>query len=173
MQRSNCTRLRDTAACAKRLGLRSISYLAADVVSSAFNRPNGWSGERQAEVALTDEHIPLLEDEIDALWHEWGGTGFVMESREKLDRIVLHFRAHLGLAEPAAPRCNAPWVSTVIESDGTVRPCFFHRPVGNLNSSSLAAVLNGPEALSFRERLKVADDPICRRCVCSLYRDCG
>ena len=64
------------------------------------------------------------------------GSGFVLENPDKLRRIVHHFRAHLGLAEPVAPRCNAPWVSAVIESDGTVRPCFFHEPIGNATGRS-------------------------------------
>lgn len=171
VQRANCTRLCDTAATAKRLGLRSISYLAADVASSAFNRPDGWTAARQNSISLAAADLPLLEREMEALWREWGGTGFVLESREKLDRIVLHFRARLGLAEPVAPRCNAPWVSSVIEADGTVRPCFFHPPIGSLNGASITAVLNGPQALSFRTHLDVRTDPVCKRCVCSLFWD--
>jgi MoaA/NifB/PqqE/SkfB family radical SAM enzyme len=48
------------------------------------------------------------------------------------------------MEEPEAPRCNAPWVSAVLETDGTVRPCFFHEPIGNAREESLAAVINGP-----------------------------
>ena len=93
-----------------------------------------------------------------------------METPEKLRRIAEHFRAHLGMAEPVAPLCNAPWVSAVIEADGTVRPCFFHAPIGDLrNGQSLTEVLNGPEARRFRSQLDVAANPVCRRCVCSLH----
>ena len=171
VQRANCTRLCDTATTAKRLGLRSISYLAADVTSSAFNRPDGWTAARQDAVAPAAADLPLLEREMEALWREWGGTGFVLESREKLGRIVLHFRARLGLAEPVAPRCNAPWVSSVIEADGIVRPCFFHPPIGSLHGTSITAVLNGAQALSFRTHLDVSTNPVCKRCVCSLFWD--
>ena len=96
-------------------------------------------------------------------------TGFIRESPEKLRRIVHHFRAHLGQAEPVAPRCNAPWVSAVVETDGAVRPCFFHEPIGNLMDQSLGEALNGPQAQAFRASLNVAENPVCRRCVCSLY----
>ena len=58
---------------------------------------------------------------------------------------------------------------TVVEADGTVRPCFFHRALGNIREKPLLAILNSEQALNFRERLDIASDPICRRCVCSLY----
>jgi MoaA/NifB/PqqE/SkfB family radical SAM enzyme len=170
VQRENCGELRATAQTARDLGLRSISFLAADVASTAFNRPEGWSAEQRDRVALDGAGLAALEREIEALIEEPpGGPGFVLESPEKLRRIALHFRAALGLAEAVAPRCNAPWVSAVVESDGTVRPCFFHRPIGSLRSHGLAEVVNGPEALAFREALDVASDPTCRRCVCSLH----
>jgi radical SAM protein with 4Fe4S-binding SPASM domain len=57
----------------------------------------------------------------------------------------------------------------VIEVDGTVRPCFFHREIGNLNNGTLAEVLNSPEALEFRRTLDVAENQTCKRCVCSLH----
>ena len=112
----------------------------------------------------------MLEQQLEALSNDWSGAGFVVESREKLQRIALHYRAHLGLCEPVAPQCNAPWVSAVVETNGAVRPCFFHRPFGTINGVSLVQVLNGPQAVEFRQKLDVATDPICRRCVCSLNR---
>jgi len=73
--------------------------------------------------------------------------------------------------EATAPRCNAPWVSSVIESDGTVRQCFFHPPIGNVHEHSLPEILNSAVAVAFREGLDVARNPTCRRCVCALnYR---
>ena len=168
VQRQNYFCLRQTAATAKQIGLQSISFLAADVTSTAFNRPQGWIPKRQDEVALTQSDIEPLEQEIERLIGEFGATEFLRESPEKLARIVLHYRAHLNVCEPVSPRCNAPWVSAVIESDGAVRPCFFHKPVGNVKSRSFFEVLNSPEAQDFRQRLDVATNPICRRCVCSL-----
>lgn len=168
VQRENHFCIRQTAKAARRLALKSISFLAADVISEAFNRPNKWTEEHQAQIALTEPEVVVLERELDALFYEWAGTGFVVESREKLRRIVLHYRAHLGLCEPESPQCNAPWVSAVIETDGTVRPCFFHRPIGSVKTASLHQVLNGPNAVDFRLSLDVSTDLTCRRCVCSL-----
>jgi MoaA/NifB/PqqE/SkfB family radical SAM enzyme len=168
VQRENHFCIRETAKMAKALRLSSISFLAADVTSEAFNRPGGWELTRQQKIALDESQISTLEDQLEQLSEEWKGSGFVLENREKLARIVLHYRAHLGLCEPVAPRCNAPWVSAVVETDGTVRPCFFHAGIGALNGHGLFEVLNGPQALQFRRELDVASNPICRRCVCSL-----
>ena len=167
VQRANFRHLRDTARTAKILGLRSISFLAADVASTAFNRPDGWPPERQLEVAIAADDLPILDAEIESLIKEWENDGFLADSAEKLRRIARHFRAHLNLCEPAAPRCNAPWVSAVVDTDGTIRPCFFHEPIGHAREG-LTAALNTPAAVAFRENLDVGTNPICRRCVCSL-----
>jgi MoaA/NifB/PqqE/SkfB family radical SAM enzyme len=172
VQRANHNALRQTVATAWRIGLNQVSFLAADLTSGAFNRPEGWTSQRQSCVALAPEEIECLSDEIEALIGENGqdiAAGFVVESPAKLRRIVRHFRAHAGQIAPEAPRCNAPWVSTVIEADGTVRPCFFHRPIGNIYEAPLLKILNGNAALQFRGNLDITSDPVCRRCVCSLY----
>jgi MoaA/NifB/PqqE/SkfB family radical SAM enzyme len=169
VQSRNCGHLRATVEAARALGLKSISFLAADVSSEAFNRPGFWKVERQNRVALTFGQISTLEAEIEALIDAGECESFIVESPQKLRRIVNHFRAHLGVRAPVAPRCNAPWVSAVLESDGVVRPCFFHPPIGTVaNGASLWNVLNSPEAISFRSGLDVSTNRVCQRCVCSL-----
>jgi MoaA/NifB/PqqE/SkfB family radical SAM enzyme len=166
VQKANHARLRDTADSAREIGLDSISFLACDLESTAFNRPSAWPPERQDEVGLTAAECDALEAEMKKLVGP-----FILESPEKLGRIVRHFRAHLGLEQHESPRCNAPWVSAVVESDGSVRPCFFHAPIGSLRDASLMDVLNGAPAVAFREGLDVSNNPVCRKCVCSLYRE--
>jgi MoaA/NifB/PqqE/SkfB family radical SAM enzyme len=163
VQARNAAHLRDTVEAARDLDLRSISFLAADLDSTAFNRPVPWPAEKSLKIA---PDVTVLEKEIEALIAIDPGDGFVRENPAKLRRILAHFRG-----EHTAPRCNAPWVSAVIESNGDVRPCFFHAPVGNTARGSLAKILNSPTATRFREGLDVATDPICCRCVCSLYWD--
>ncbi|HKC25579.1 MAG TPA: radical SAM protein [Thermoanaerobaculia bacterium] len=173
VQRANFGRLRDTVSAARELGLDSISFLAADVRSEAFNRPGGWDAARASDVALGAEDLPRLAEELEALFVERAAdfeSGFIAESPAKL-RARLHgyFAALLGVGEFPTNRCNAPWVSSVIESDGTVRPCFFHAPIGNVREAgSLAAVLNSPGTLAFRGALDVATNPVCKACVCTL-----
>jgi len=133
-----------------------------------------WPGERQSEIALTVKEAGELEEEIERLIVEYGEDirrRYIVEGAEKLRRISRRFREHLGQASPESPLCNAPWVSAVIEVDGSVRPCFFHRAVGNVSSSTLEEVVNGEAAKQFRQSLRVSENPTCRRCVCSLnYR---
>ncbi len=81
----------------------------------------------------------------------------------KLRRIVQHFRAHLDQAVHEAPRCNAPWVSAVIEASGDVRPCFFHPVVGNIHRQPFQDIVNGPAALQFRADLDVASNAVCQK----------
>ena len=172
VQKLNHCFLRDTAVSARGLGLDSISYLAADVSSSAFNRHSTPEAERGEKTVLNALEVEALDREIRRLISEHAtdlASGFIAESPDKLNRIVQHFRASLGQYEPMAPRCNAPWVSAVVEANGDVRPCFFHRPVGNTRGGSLEEILNSTKALQFRRDLDIATDPICRRCVCSLY----
>jgi MoaA/NifB/PqqE/SkfB family radical SAM enzyme len=126
---------------------------------------------RQSEIGLSRSEITILENEIEKLISDGAsefGAGFIAESPAKLRKIAHHFRCHLGLAQPMSPMCNAPWASAVLETDGTVRPCFFHRPIGNARGGALEEVLNGPQARVFRENLEIATNPVCRNCVCSL-----
>jgi Fe-coproporphyrin III synthase len=171
IQKANHRRLRETIRAAQEIDLNGISFLAADLTSTAFNRPLAWPVSRQDEIGLSLEEVQELEAEIEALIAETPcGThdAFVAENGDKLRRIAMHFRAHLGLVPSQAPACNAPWVSAVVEVNGAVRPCFFHPVIGNLRDATLESVLNSQQARDFRENLVVAEDPICRRCVCSL-----
>jgi MoaA/NifB/PqqE/SkfB family radical SAM enzyme len=171
VQKANHRHLRATITAAKAVGFNSISFLAADLTSEAFNRPLIWPGERQSEIALTANEATALEDEMEQLIVEHADDirrRYIAESPQKLRRIPRRFREHLGEFSPQSPICNAPWVSAVVEVDGSVRPCFFHRSVGNIASSTLEEVVNGEAARAFRDSLKVSKNPTCQRCVCSL-----
>jgi hypothetical protein len=169
VQRANHQALAGTIDCAQALELDSISFLPADLASTAFNRPEPWNGPRQNGVGLGESQVEALEEEIERVIRDYDCGGFVVETPEKLRRIALHFRAHLGQAAPVSPRCNAPWVSAFIEARGDVRPCFFHPPIGNISLSSFDQIVNGVDALRFRSTLDIASNRICQRCVCSLY----
>jgi MoaA/NifB/PqqE/SkfB family radical SAM enzyme len=172
VQKANHHALRAVVTSAKQIGLNSVSFLAADLTSEAFNRSEGWRPERAARVALVPEEVGALEDEVECLIREYRAdlnSGFVIETADKLRRIVQHFRAHVGQSNNVAPRCNAPWISTVIEASGDVRPCFFHPVLGNIHRQPLPDIINSQEALHFRSSLDVESNEICRRCVCSLY----
>jgi MoaA/NifB/PqqE/SkfB family radical SAM enzyme len=171
VQKANHRLLRQTVTSAKALAMDSISFLAADVTSQAFNRELVWPGEKQNEITLTQQEIESLEYEVGSLIRENADdirSRYIVESQAKLRRIVRRFKEQLGELTPIAPPCNAPWVSAVLEVDGSVRPCFFHRRVGSARVQTLEQVINGNDAREFRASLNVRENAICSRCVCSL-----
>lgn len=174
VQKANCSSLRAVVRSAKELGVTSISFLAADLTSTAFNRPEGWLPDRANRIALNNQELEILQAEVDQLISQHAAdleSGYIAESAQKLYRIVQHFRAHIDQGQDVAPRCNAPWVSAVIDASGDLRPCFFHPVLGNIHRHSLEDIVNSPEALRFRSNLDVQSNEICKRCVCSLHMD--
>jgi len=57
IQKDNFGELRNTVRVARELNLNSISFLAVDTTSNAFNRPEGWSPEHQATVSLNTAEV--------------------------------------------------------------------------------------------------------------------
>ena len=157
---------------AHEINLDQISFLAADVSSSAFNRPDKWQSNRVAEVALNPAEVLQFRQIIEQVVSDFEinfDSGFIAESPEKIRRLPQYFAALNQDGSFPEPICNAPWVSTVIETDGTVRPCFFHQPYGNIHNDSLNHILNSEKAIAFRRSLNVKSNPICQRCTCSLF----
>jgi len=171
IQRGNFRELPAIVDAAREIGLDHLSFLAADLSSTAFNRPAGWDEERSGEVGLnraeSQELVAMIERLIQERPQDFASR-FIQESPDRLRRIAAYSLAAHGLAPLPKVSCNAPWVSTVIDSDGTVRPCFFHAPLGNVGETGLSDILNSPAARSFRGTLDMSRDPVCRRCVCTL-----
>ena len=167
LHRANFRHLIRIVDAALHIGVQQVSFLAADLGSSAF-------GPRDKEALAA---LPLSSDDV----REFRGlvercvvdrsaefaTGFIAESPGRLRRLPQYYAAHLGEGPYPANRCNAPSVSVVVEADGTVRPCFFHRPVGNLRKNSLDEIVSRDLA-AFRASWRPASDVICERCVCTL-----
>jgi MoaA/NifB/PqqE/SkfB family radical SAM enzyme len=171
VQKQNHAHLRTTVDTAHAIGLDSISFLPADLTSAAFNRNEPWTAGRQEEIALTAAELATLESEIEGLiaTHQDDiRTRFIQEDETKLRRLATRFREHLEGTAPHSPQCNAPWVSTVMEVDGTLRPCFFQPPIASTTQATLEQALNSTVACAFRSNLDVPTNPICQRCVCSL-----
>jgi MoaA/NifB/PqqE/SkfB family radical SAM enzyme len=165
---SVCPAIIDTA---RKMGLHQISFLPADVSSHAFNREVPWSPERQNDVLIRKDELPLLRDIIDLLVADYAmdfGKGFIAESPGKIKNILQYYEAIHGLTDFPFKKCNAPWVSSVLEADGNVRPCFFHEAVGNIHQQSFEEILNGETAVNFRKQLDMEKNETCKRCVCYL-----
>jgi len=151
---------------AKAMALDGISFLPADVSSSAFGR----SGPRPANGLLLDdgeidECAAIVERTIAERPGEFE-SGFIAESPAKLRRIPQYYDALARGRRFPPTGCNAPWVSAVIEANGAVRPCFFHEPIGSIRDAPLATLV-ARELRRFRQTLDVATDPVCGKCVCS------
>jgi MoaA/NifB/PqqE/SkfB family radical SAM enzyme len=172
LQRANYFDLPNIIQAAHELDLDQISFLAADVSTTAFNRPQPWDGDRVAEIALdpaeTARFVRLVEQTIEESAVDFA-SNFIAESPAKLRQLPGYFAALNGDQDFPGTVCNAPWVSAVVEADGTVRPCFFHRSLGNLHERPLEEILNAERAIAFRRTLDVNQDPICRKCVCTLH----
>jgi Fe-coproporphyrin III synthase len=157
---------------AQSLGLDQISFLSADVSSSAFNRAESWTEEKIVQIELSpeeaDEFEYILKQSFAQHPHLYEKK-YVAESPAKLLSLVQYYRAIHGVGTFPSRTCNAPWVSAVIEADGEVRPCFFHASYGNIYQDDFDIIINSPKAISFRKNLNMASDKTCQRCVCSLH----
>ena len=156
---------------AKQMGLNQISFLPADVSSHAFSREVLWSDQRQHEILPDenelDELNTILEQIIETYKKDFE-SGFIAESPEKLRKIYSYYAAFYNRNPFPYKKCNAPWVSVVIEADGTVRPCFFHAPMGNIRDQSLDEILNSDKSIRFRKELDMEKNDTCVKCVCYL-----
>ncbi|MGI9147389.1 MAG: radical SAM protein [Chloroflexota bacterium] len=171
LQRANFRDLPNVVDAAHEIGLDRISFMAVDVSSTAFNRPQPWQPSRASEVALdareSAEFAALVEETIQRYAGDFEAR-FISERPDKLRQLPRYYAALNGSGDFPPRVCNAPWVSSVIEADGTVRPCFFHRSLGNIHEQSLDDILNSAEAVAFRRGLNVKTDLICKTCVCTL-----
>jgi len=171
IHRLNFCRWPEIIGAAKEIGLQQISFLPADVSSHAFNRELIWDENRQHEILLSKNDLPELKKVINNLLiknEKDFSNHFITESPEKIMRIYTYYMAFYGLNNFPYKRCNAPWVSTVIEADGNVRPCFFHEVYGNIRTTSLDKIINSEKAISFRKNLDMDKNETCKKCVCFL-----
>lgn len=152
---------------ARAMGMRGISFLAADLRSAAF-------GHRDIEALQSLRLGPddvrecrqVIEQLIETHARDFA-SGFIAESPDKLRQIAQYYAAINGDDRFPAKACNAPWMSAVIEANGDLRPCFFHPVVGSVRRDGVLTVVR--KALpQFRASLDVTTNAICERCVCSL-----
>lgn len=158
LQRANVGRLAELTKAAREMGFDAISFLGVDVGSSAFSRDLHGNADPGALVP-TREDLIQMRNGIESLRST--ANGFIEGGVGKLERLHQYFRALLGEEKFPEVRCNAPWFSTVIETTGAIRGCFFQPIIGDFRS------INGEKAVAFRRSLNVGTDSTCRRCVCS------
>ena len=153
---------------ARDMGLRQISFLAADVTSEAFGRARGEASTQGLLLSENEiaEFSRIVEETIVSHARDFENH-FIAESPDKLRRLPRYYAAQLGGGDFPSVTCNAPWVSAVIEADGAVRPCYFHNAVGNVREKKFRDILQN-EMRAFRAALDVQTDDVCKKCVCTL-----
>jgi MoaA/NifB/PqqE/SkfB family radical SAM enzyme len=148
-------------ATARGLGFDHCSFLALDASSSAF----GGDAELRRRLVPSPAQVAAFLEGVERM--AAGGLlddGFVLEDAAKLRRIGRQLAASAGQGRHERPACDAPWWSAVVEADGSVRPCFFHEPVGDARVG-LAALRRSPRYEAALELVR-SPNPICERCVC-------
>lgn len=156
---------------AREMGLDQVSFLPADISSHAFNRATLWDKNRQDELLPTEPELMEMQEVIDHIIQQYAGlfaNRFIAEPALKIQKIHDHYSALYGRNDFPYKKCNAPWVSAVIEADGNVRPCFFHESFGNIRDRSFEEILNSEEAIRFRKELEMDKNETCLKCVCYL-----
>lgn len=157
---------------ARETGIDQVSFLPADVSSHAFNREVLWSEQKQHEIMPALEDLSVLNETLETVLfylEEKNLQRFVAEDPAKLRKIPEYYSALWGLNPFPYKKCNAPWVSAVVEADGTVRPCFFHPSIGNIREATLMDILNSEKAIAFRKGLDMNTNETCLKCVCYLH----
>jgi len=170
LHQRNFRALPDLIDKAASMSLDQISFLTADVSSDSFGRGALGMAPNPHGLVLDPAEVDEFERVIEKALVSHADAfrqGRVAERGDRLRKLGRYYRAHQDRGRFPEVRCNAPWASAVVESDGTLRPCFFQPPVGNLREKSLRGLLDD-EMVRFRRGLNVACDTTCQRCVCSL-----
>jgi Fe-coproporphyrin III synthase len=171
IQKENFKDFPNIVDAAKDIGLDQISFLTADVTTDAFNRLDLWEEQKVSEIKLSVNELDEFKKTIESLIITHANdfkTRFISESPDKIRRFYYYYAAYYNKNSFPEMRCNAPWVSAVIEADGSVRPCFFHQAMGDIRENSLADIINSEKSISFRKNLNVKTNAICEKCVCYL-----
>jgi Fe-coproporphyrin III synthase len=181
IQRANFREMPLIIEAAKAADVSSISFLAVDVSSQIAFGPRFAVDplvpmEHEPTISVltrkdTDEFEQIL-NEVEARFADDFTDGRIAETPEKLRRMVSYFNAIHEKGDFPRPRCNAPHFSTVIEVDGTLRPCYFLPGYGKLTSTgdSLVEAINKDSALALRKAYRKGQRSECERCVCPLYK---
>ena len=85
---------------AKDIGLDSISFLPADVSSTAFNRELAWTGDRQQEIVLEETELEEMQKIIQRILDEFRDefrNRFIVEPPQKFQKIYDYYAAYYGL----------------------------------------------------------------------------
>jgi MoaA/NifB/PqqE/SkfB family radical SAM enzyme len=172
LQKQNFREIREMIDLVKSLGVRKISFLAADVLSKSFGRDTRGSVAPDESIALDEAEVVEFRRIIDRLLannrSDFEG-GIISETPEKMYHIVEYFEALIGKRPFPRNYCNAPMVSAVITSTGEIQPCFFLPSYGNVREKQVDELENNEQAQQTRKKVRDYELERCQTCVCTLH----
>ncbi|MEP6984518.1 MAG: radical SAM protein [Chloroflexota bacterium] len=190
LQRANFREVPQIIEAAKSVDVNRVSFLTVDVSNQyAFGPrfaadpalqlvanmgPGSPPEHGPSATALTPEDVTefaqIVEDTITRFAPDFE-SGLISESPAKLRNMVKYFSALQGESAFPRPRCNSPHVSTIIEVDGKLRPCYFLPTYGQVTAEvGLTDALNTSAGQALREAYRLGQRSECERCVCPLYK---
>ncbi len=190
IQRSNFRELPQIIQAAKSANANRVSFLTVDVSNQyafgprfaadpALQLVGGMNSpaveqHQPAPTALDIDDVVEFEAVVEKTIEDFAAdfeSGLISESPAKLRSMVRYFSALNGSNQFPRPRCNSPHISTVIEVDGTLRPCYFLPAYGRVSvGENLVEAINTPVAQTLRQAYKSGQRAECERCVCPLYK---
>jgi MoaA/NifB/PqqE/SkfB family radical SAM enzyme len=155
---------------ARSSGASHHSFLAVDTSSrAAFARGEEFDRTMSLSVEDLNPFARVLEN-VEREFHDEFANGYITESKAKLRWLHRYFAAQAGLHDFPPVRCNAPRFSAVIETDGSLKPCFFLPSSGRFDGTSLSRALNTEAGKDLRRQQRLGLRQECSRCVCPAYR---
>ena len=155
---------------AKDMGADYISFVSADIKSSSFGR-NGTLGQVRAQHILLDENdLIRFKDIIQNLKKaqaHYFSSRFIIEGYRNLLNIYNYYGAMIGKLKFFGVSCNLPWRLIVMQPNGDVRPCCFHREMGNIRKESFEQIVKSVRMIEFRRKLKKKRQAMCSGCIFS------
>jgi Fe-coproporphyrin III synthase len=141
VQKNNFRELPKTVDAARELGLNSISFLAVDATSKAFNREDVWDEDEQVHSGVSGKDAADCEALSECARRDRGCGSEV--------QCAVGFRSGGEQRNSAA--------------------LFLSCGDWEYPRAASREIVNGESALRFRACLDMEKNAICRRCVCSLY----
>ena len=168
LQKGNILHLVEFIGFVKKLGVYSVSVRPVDAYSEGFGSEYGQLPIRSGLLPSEDElaGFPEILARIEEDFSADLASGFITPNVGGLGKIRDYFLAGSYDSFPKI-RCDAPFSSCVIESNGDVKPCFFSESFANVNGLPPADVkgfMNADRARKAREALKGQAAGICRKC---------
>ncbi|HNW38881.1 MAG TPA: radical SAM protein [Candidatus Omnitrophota bacterium] len=170
IQKSNYSELVSIIKTAQDMGMDHLSFSAADMACVAFGRNGKTTWQLSEGISLDKNDLSQFKTVISDLRNthpEFFTSRFIIEGFRVFLHIYNYYKAISGQAEFPAIRCNLPWLYSVIEADGKVKPCYACHDIGNIRQEPFEKIVNSARLIEFRDNLKKHPGRVCNYCAYS------